>query len=110
MPLHPLARARVPSERLFAQSATHHAAAAPARHGSDAPSSDEAPPWSYLALLWLCAWSRNYTLMHIPKTGGSTLEVLDYSAPIRTFRSQRRQLRNSSSVSSLFHNLSLIHI
>ena len=53
-------------------------------------------PWPYVALLWLCVWSRNSTLLHIAKTGGTSLEAYDHSAPVRLFRWHRKHRQNGS--------------
>lgn len=40
-----------------------------------------AATWPYTVLLWKYMWRRDMTLLHIPKTGGSTVELVDPMAP-----------------------------
>ena len=45
--------------------------------------------WSdFAALLWHFMWSSNTTLLHIPKTGGSSLEMRDKTSAAMHFRMQ----------------------
>ena len=49
--------------------------------------------WQYPALLWLCMW-RNFTFLHIPKTGGTSIEAVDAKAPIWLQRRASSTMRN----------------
>ena len=37
--------------------------------------------WPYTLLLWWCMWSPDWTFLHIAKTGGTTIELVDPVAP-----------------------------
>ena len=46
-------------------------------------------------LLWLCIWLPEFTLLHIPKTGGSSIEAYDATTPLAQFKILRNLVRRS---------------
>ena len=80
----------VPSFTTFvdAASLTEHA---DDKHQWPLPSPPQPPPppqvphnsstWPQTALLWWCMWSSNWTFLHIPKAGGTAIEMVDRQAP-----------------------------
>ena len=42
--------------------------------------------WPFAALLWLQTWSQDAVLVHIPRTGGTSLEKLDLGAPLYDYK------------------------
>ena len=45
--------------------------------------------WPDAALLWLFMWHANFTFLHIPRTGGQSVERIDHRAPVSWFKALR---------------------
>ena len=59
--------------------------------------------WPDAALLWLFMWHANFTFLHIPRTGGQSVERVDPRAPVSWFKALRLldARRNASDPPSL---------
>ena len=53
--------------------------------------------WPLAALLWLCVYSPRHTFLHIPRTGGSSIESLDLTAPINQWRALQGVMQQNHS-------------